>query len=283
MKLLIFLFFLSAMPTFAADAFRTFTSADGRTLKAKILSYDERKEKVEIQREDNRKLTVSPASFSEKDQTHIRKWYAAQVFMSPNLFQLEVKRKETGSTKKEHEVDVGEDGGGGGRRGGGETGVITVAIDKRTTYKFNLTLENKSNTQLNGITIEYRIYYDQQKAVLDEKANKGRAEDSDRPERYMAVDALKAKESRARLKPAEAKSRRTVSTTSVTLLERSASRSWGDKIDLKSNLHGAWIRLTMKGPDGEVLTRDVASSNSIMKKFPWEVPDDLLVQDQPAD
>ena len=161
--------------------------------------------------------------------------------------------------------------------------MITVAVDKRTSFKFGLTLENKSEVQLNNITIEYRIYYDQQKAVLDEKANKGRTEDTIRPERYRAEDELKAKEASARMKPAEAKSSRTVSTTTVTLVDRSANRPWGDKIDLKSNLHGAWVRLTMKGPDGEKLTRDVASSNTIMKKFPWDLPEELLVQqDEPA-
>ena len=282
MKPMIILFLFSVLPVFSAESLRTFTAADGRTLKARVISYDERKDRVEVQREDNRKLMVSPASFSEKDQTYIRKWYAAQIFMSSNQFKLEVKRNETGSIKKEHEVDVGEESGGGGRRGG-VTGVITAAIDKRTTYKYGLTLDNKSNTQLNGMTIEYRVYYNQQKAELDEKANKGRTKDDVRPERYMAVDELKVKEARARLKSVEAKTSRTVSTTTVTLVDRSASRPWGDKIDLKSDLHGVWIRLTMKGPDGDVLTRDVASSNTIMKKFPWDVPEELLVQDKPTD
>lgn len=278
MKIQIALALLFSVTALAQDTFRTFTVSDGRTLKAKILSYDERKEQVQIQREDKQKLTVSPTSFTEKDQTYIKKWYAAQVFMSPNLLKLELKRNESETTKKEHEVDMSQLNS--GRRGG--SGITQVAVDKRTPVKYDLTLKNASTAQLNNMMIEYRIYYDQQKPVLDEKANKNRPDDTDLPERYMAVDELKVKDGSARLKPAEPDSTRTVSTDSIILLNRAANRPYGDKITLKSNLHGVWVRLTMKGPDGEMLSRDIASSASIMKKFPWDLPEELAEQDKPA-
>jgi hypothetical protein len=279
MKILVGLIFLIATATHADDKFRTFTANDGRTLKARILVYDAATDKVQIQREDQKKLTVSTASFSEKDQTYIKKWHAAQIFNSAANLKLEIERVEVKSSKKEHEVDISEELGGGGRRGGGETGMQTVAIDKSTQYKFNLLMDNKSDLDLKNITMEYRIFYEQQKAVKDEKANKGRQEDDPRPERYMAIDEDKIKEGKVRIKPFESRSSKQVSTGSVILMKRSASRAWGDKIDLKSNLIGAWIKLTMKGPDGETLVREIATSNSIPEKYSWDTPQ----EEEPAE
>ncbi|MEE9367730.1 MAG: hypothetical protein V3V05_02585 [Pontiella sp.] len=278
MNRLVGLIVLLAISTHAENGYRTFTTPDGRTLKAKIIMFDSATDKVQIEREDKKKVTVPSNSFSEKDQAYIKKWQVAQTFMSASKFKLDIKRKEVKSSKKPIEVDLGEEGGGGGRRGGGDTGVQVVAIDKNTQYKYSLLMENKSDTPLKNIILEYRIFYEQQKSVLDEKANKNRPEDSTRPEQYTAVDQNKIKDAKVRVKPIDARSTQELATASVTLLNRSASREWGDKIDLKSNLIGAWIQLTMKGPDGEELVREIATANSIMKKYDWDA-----TQEEPID
>jgi hypothetical protein len=256
-----------------ADDYRTFTSSDGRTLKAKVIAYDSSTGKVQIEREDRKKLTVSSNAFSQKDQDYLQAWETAQVFMSPAKFKLEIEREEVKTTKKEHEVDVGEEFAGGGRRGGGESGVITVAIDKTTDYKYHLAMENKGGMPLKNIIMEYRIFYEQEKPVKDDKANKGRRENDPRPEYHVAVEQKKVKDGQSRLKPIEPKENRSVSTENVSLLKRSANRPWGDMIDLKSGLSGVWIKLTMKGPAGDKLIREIASPESVMNKFAWELPD----------
>ncbi|VGO14214.1 hypothetical protein PDESU_02773 [Pontiella desulfatans] len=282
MKKLIGLFVFIATVALADD-YRTFTSTDGRTLEAKIIRFDSATGKVMIERKDRKRITVAATAFSEQDQTYIENWNVADAFMSPSKFKLEIQREEVGSTKKEHEVDVGDEfsGGGGRRGGGGDTGVIIVATDKITKYKYILSMENKSGVPLKNVIMEYRIYYEQQKAIKDEKANKGRAEDDTRPERYMAVDQQKAKEGQKRLKPLEPKKPATISTDTITLTKRSANRTWGDKIDLKAELSGAWIQLSMRGPNGEKLVRDIASPESVMKKFPWDVPEQP--EEEPAE
>ncbi len=275
-KIIGFLLFL-ALSAQADDVYRTFTAQDGRTLKAKILSYDAGSDKVQIQREDKKKLTVPSASFSEKDQTYIQKWHIGQVFISESKFKVTLERVKVSEKKKDHEVDFTDDmnaGGGGRRGGGGPSGPTTVAVDKITQYKYKLVLENKSNVDFKNVTLEYRIFYEQEKAVLNEKANKGRNENSTRPKRYMAVEQNKVKDGKVRTKPIEPKSSKEVSTGNVVLIKRSATRPWGDKIDLKCNLSGAWIKLTMKGSDGEELVRDLATSPSIMKKFSWDIPEE---------
>ncbi len=270
MKIWLWLVVFGASSAFADIGLRTFTAQDGRTLKAGIVLYDPVTDKVKIQREDNKLLTVPSTSFSEKDQTYIKKWYAASVFSSAAKFKLDVERKEISSTKKEHEVDLGEEFGGGRR---GESGVQTVAIDKVSQYEYKLSLENRSDATLSNILMEYRIYYEQEQAVEDEKANKNRPEDDPRPQRYQAVEQQKLKDGQARIKPIESRETKETATGRVTLLERSASRDWGDKIDLKSSLHGVWIKLVMKGPDGENIVRELAHPPSIPKKFSWDAPE----------
>jgi hypothetical protein len=182
-------------------------------------------------------------------------------------------REEVSSEKKDIEVDVG-DGFGGGRRGGGESGVITIAVDKNTKYKFTLMLENKSKVELSNISLEYRIYYMQEKAVVDEKANKNRPEDSDRPDIHMAVEEEKVQDGRNRIKTLGPRQGQEISTTSVKVTKRSANRPWGENIDLKGEVHGAWIKLTFNGPDGKKLERDIAYPPSIPKKLPWDPPEE---------
>ena len=215
MKMLVGLIIMFASGVYAADSYRTFTAQDGRTLKARILQFDATSGKIQIEREDKKKVTVPSSSFSDKDQKYIEKWHVAQTFMSDSKFKLDIEREEVKTVKKEHEVDIGEEFGGGRR--GGDSGVIVVAIDKNTQYKYKLFLDNKSDVPLKNIIMEYRIFYEQQKPELDEKANKNRPEGSPLPERYLAVDQNKIKDEKVRIKPIEPKTNQELSTATVTL------------------------------------------------------------------
>ena len=254
-----------------ADEYRTFTAEDGRTLKAKVISYDATTGKVQIQRADNNKLTVPAAAFSKKDQTYITFWQAAQDFLSTSKLKLDLKRNEVKSWKKEHEADLSQIklGKGGGKR----DGVEVIATDNHTQYKYDLLIDNNGSASLENIILEYRIYYEQEKAVKNEADEKRRKEsgkeDAEERIRYNAVTENKVKDGAARLKPIEPKETKTISTGSVTILKRTVDKPYQDKINLKGSLTGAWVRLTMKGPDGEKVVREIALPASIMKKYPW--------------
>ncbi|VGO20594.1 hypothetical protein [Pontiella sulfatireligans] len=268
MMKLIGLIILATAATYADEAYRTFTAQDGRTLSARIVSYDAASGKVLIERADKKRITVAPTAFSAKDQRYVDAWQTAQHFLSTSKFKLDVVRKEVNSTKKEHEVDIGEEEAGGRR--GGDSGVQTVAIDKITHYKFNLLIENKTKIPVKNLTMEYRIYYDQEKAVKDEKANKNRREDDPRPERYLSMEESKVKEGKLKIRAIEAGESKEFPTQSVSILKRSASRTWGDKIDLKGSLEGVWIKLSMQGPGRDKLVREIALPPSIPKKYSWD-------------
>jgi hypothetical protein len=84
--------------------------------------------------------------------------------------------------------------------------------------------------------------------------------------RVVSYDAASGK---VRVKPMEPGEEKTVSTGSVTILKRTVGKSHEDKINLEGTLAGAWIKLTMKSPDGESLVREIALPSGIMKKYPW--------------
>ena len=254
-----------------ANEYRTFTAEDERTLKAKVVAYDATTGKVQIQREDNKKLTVPTAAFSEKDQTYITAWQATQDFLSTAKLKLELKRNEVKSWKKEHEADLSQIklGKGDGKR----DGIEVIATDNNTQYKYDLLIENKGSASLKNITVEYRVYYEQEKAVKDEEGEKRRKESkqegAEKRVRYNAVNENKVKDGAARLKPIEPKETKTISTGSVTIMKRTVDKSYQDKINLKGSLAGAWVRLSMKGPDGKKVVREIAQPDSVMKKYPW--------------
>jgi hypothetical protein len=271
MKKLIALFLFIIMSA-QADEYRTFTVEDGRTLKARIIAYDATTGMVQIQRQDNNKLTVPTAAFSKKDQTYITAWQATQDFLSTSKLKLNLKRNEVKSWKKEHEADLSQIklGKGGGKR----DGIEVIATDDNTQYKYDLMIENKGSVPLKNVTVEDRVYYEQEKAVKDDDDKKRRKEsgqdDAEERVRYNAVNENKVKDGAARLKPIEPKETKTISTGSVTILKRTVDKPYQDKINLRGSLTGAWVRLTMKGPDGNTVVREIASPASIMKKYPWD-------------
>ena len=82
--------FITTTPlvTLGEDALHTFTTPDGRSLKAVIKDYDDRTGKIQIEREDGKKLWTLPTAFSEPDREYIRQWIAVDQFMSTTKFKI---------------------------------------------------------------------------------------------------------------------------------------------------------------------------------------------------
>lgn len=265
MKMLIILLLTSAIAQ--ANEFRTFTTQDGRTLKAAVTRYDTASGTLQIQREDGKKISVSVDTFSDDDKTYAAQWLAAQVFASTSQLKLDITREELKSSKTDLEIDLTDTD---SPRGG--SGIRNIGTDKNTQYRFILNMNNSSAVPLENLSMEYRLYYSQEKAELDKDASEKLPED--RPDIYKAVNEEKVKKSSGELKPLEAKGEKQVATKPVTLLKRTVNnRDYEDKINLKSDLHGIWIKVTMRGPDGERIVREIAYPPSIPGKFDWDRED----------
>lgn len=124
----------------AAIEYREFTSADGKTIRGRIISYDANKEIVTIERESKRRASVPVTVFSEADQAYIEAWKQAQVFLSSKFKVTLNKRRRSNESLSS--------------RG-------TVSIKAEDTY-YEVFISNRSATPLYDITIKYCIYYEQE-------------------------------------------------------------------------------------------------------------------------
>lgn len=106
----------------------TFTTLDGRALKAKIKTYNERTKKIQIEREDGKLVSTLPSVFSELDQEYIQQWIAADQFMSLTKFRIKADSTETEISKNKTEV------------------------------VYEITLENKTDYPFKDLRIEYRAF-----------------------------------------------------------------------------------------------------------------------------
>lgn len=71
-----------------AAEYRTFTDTQGRAIEAKLIDADASQGQVYLQREDGKKVWVSPVAFSGADQDYIRSWAALHAALSDRSFKV---------------------------------------------------------------------------------------------------------------------------------------------------------------------------------------------------
>ena len=67
---------LSLLVSHGEDMLHAFTTPDGRSLNAVIKEYNPTNKKIQIEREDGKKIWTLPAVFSKEDQEYIQQWIA---------------------------------------------------------------------------------------------------------------------------------------------------------------------------------------------------------------
>ncbi len=77
-----------------------FTLKDGRTLKAEIVGYNAKLGKVELKREDEKRVPVKPTVFVEADQKYIREWSVLDGVRNERLFKVACKKVMAEKWKK---------------------------------------------------------------------------------------------------------------------------------------------------------------------------------------
>lgn len=134
------------------DEFREFTANDGRTLNAKVLSYDSKMDTVEIQRDDLQVIRVKSAAFSEADQAYVKQWAPCSLFMSPTEFQIIPRRIVVKKRKNS------------------EPGSEVNSFDLVSEYQYEITICNRTGLPMENLSMNYLIYYAYDLPALDEKA-----------------------------------------------------------------------------------------------------------------
>lgn len=224
----------------AATAFaelHEFNLPDGRSIKAEIVGYNARLGKVELKLGNGSRKKVSPAVFVQADQDYIQDWAALEGFRNSSAFKVECSKKKLESWKEGNDVEE----------------------YKYEKYVYEVMLENRTASTIDNMSVEYRIYYEQEvndgntKKVVDRELVKKGALD---------VDDIRTKEV-LRLK-----------TEPVVIHEYEYNisdyyREGGDPESTTGEIQGIWLRISVKTPGGQTAVRDIYEPSSLKGKHRW--------------
>jgi len=206
---------------------RTFTDTTGRTLEAEIM--DATESTVQVRRADGRVFAIVLETLSAEDRAHVAAWRTERAFafggieVAARRVRLDTERVQTRSSTK-----------------------------KAEDWCYKLTIANKSRADLDGLTIEYRVFY------IDDTA---KADRNELP--------WKRKNGRTVLATLAAGTSTEVQTITVPLevvvLKPGHTYSGTRKRRVEDTLAGIWVRVRR----GNEVLHEFADPTSLMKSEPW--------------
>ncbi|MDF7798030.1 tetratricopeptide repeat protein [Pontiellaceae bacterium B1224] len=241
-------FGMLAMATLAEEpGFRAFTAKDGRTLEARIVEYDAKRGRIQIERRGAGKVWVTPDVFGEADQAYIKEWIAASAFLADTSLRVSMDKQITDRFGSKKDLREG----------------------NRVLYE--VSVKNNSQQALEGSRVEYRYFLK-------------RVAEDDRPEGARTISGsleLAAIEPTRTVKlktsPADVVERysKTVvynTVNGVTTTDTTINDEWKDE------LQGIWIRIY--GPDvgGTPLFRDFTEPDDLIEEVEWGEADSPYVE-----
>ena len=237
------LFAAFSSTSFGEGTLHTFTTPDGRTLNAAIKGHNSSNGKIQIEREDGKKLWTRPTVFSEADQQYINQWIAADQFMSSIKFKIEGKKKK--NTIPMHIPSFASH---------------ASMHESRIEIEYEITLENKTDFPLKDLKIEYRAF------ILNQ-SHEGK-EDSNR------VDGgeLHIYEIPAGGKISKKVQATSLSTNFKIIWEKSFSGSLS-KSQIKTSkeqLKGFWLKVYGPEIDGNAAIRNWCNPPNTIENYAWQ-------------
>lgn len=132
-----------AGPTFAEQdplkKIRTFTSADGRSIKGRIVKYDATRKKVYFERENGKKMWIAPVAFSQDGQDFIKEWMVADLFLSESKLKIKIQEVEMGN----------------GRPLQSFSGIPSAEDKKIKTIYYKITIQNNTGIEIDCERIDF--------------------------------------------------------------------------------------------------------------------------------
>ena len=234
--LLVSFLIITATGTQAVTKYRNFTSADGKTIKAAVKSYNAQKKIVTIERDNRKTMKVPITVFSESDQAYILDWEVLRCFSVERLFKISVKRK-----KRDNEEES-----------------FSSHNKKKAVVDthYEILLENKPSSELKGLKLEYCIYYEQEvpgksKMICTQGVYCG----------DLSIDSIASA------------SKKVLQTESVSTFTEELDSGWyyfsGSGNIQRGDVHGIWIRIHMTLPSGQKATREMCYPDSLSNSKAW--------------
>lgn len=234
-----------------ATEYRDFTSADGKTIRGKVIKYDGKQGTVMIERDNRKRATVPVNVFSTEDQTYIREWNAAQSFTSDKLLKIDFDSETVKKWKEDIYKDIRD-----------TEGNVEEYLMKEIKYEdvaFEVEFRNMNkDTNLDGFRFEYRIYYEQSRENRDKQV----------PAQFVlggesTVSGILAGKMMK------------ITTDPVTIYEDNINAiSWADgseRVGGEGDVHGIRARLYMKTKSGNEIMRECSYPSTLSRDdFPWK-------------
>ena len=215
---------------------REFTLPDGRSLEAEIVQYDERLWQVELKRADGKLVKIKPSVFVEEDQAYVDEWIIHSIFKGRHVT-VEVNKKKVGQQKMDGRAEF-------------------LRID---SFLYEIEIQNRSATQISGLDVEYKIFYEQEVNDMD----KGRV-----------INHEKTENGKLKIKSLGAREKRNFSTKEVELAKYEFNTTnyyveGGDPQSTKGDIKGIWIRMECETASGMKSVKDFFEPSSIEGKYRW--------------
>ena len=244
----------------ARDGSRDFLSADGRTIRGRIIKYDKNRKKIFFVRDTKRKMWVSPSAFSQEDQEYIRKWIDSSHFLLESSLKISIKKVKMKESNKKTVKKAGV----------GYTikdGIITYSenpkeiIIRSVLYEINIV--NNTGKEIKNVEIEMACLV-KENGYSD--ANNGS---------HWVFESIRI--------PCLKTGKDQYQTESIELLEvkeiiiirntpdGGVSRREAKKIKKRRDkVSGVWFRVFGPKLEGEVVFRDVSLPGGFFKKHNWK-------------
>lgn len=228
----------------------TFTLQDGRALEAEVFDYNAASGKVTLKRPDGKRVPVKENLFIEADQQYIREWDSLKTFTSIRLLKINCDDKNVGEREEEQYENVVD-----------TAGNVERTLMKVTTFEkiaFEFVFQNMNTAPLEGIRMNYIIYYEQS------------LETYEKPEEKQFSFA------KEKILPALLGKKTTpIMTNSVEIHSDSInSISWTSgrsRVGGKGDVHGIRARIYMMTSSGKEVMREFSHPKALsLTKFPWK-------------
>ena len=213
--------------------FRVFTTTNDKTVKARVRAYNPDKGIVTIAKENGGTLKVDLSTLSKADQAYVREWHLIKEFFTQDRFHISVRKKRSGA------------------------GAEHLIWRQEEVIVFDIMLENRSHYDLNGLTLDYRIYHGQ--------------EELNYPGQVMSQGVKSGTRNIGTL--ARGKKMR-FETQPVVLPKEELIEYYTDNKMPQGKILGIWVRVYLPLAGGNKAMRELSSPDALIKNRKSITPED---------
>jgi hypothetical protein len=235
------------------ESFHIFTDVTGRAINARIVAYDARNQIISMKMENGRQGKIPLAQLSEEDKKYVETWHRFSNFLDERKFLISGSKTEIDSGKDKVFGDLN-------YVGGDTVENFLMNVVKWEQIAFKLDFSNSNDMPIDGLRMEYKIYYEQSEMTAD----------GIKPEpKSLVFDGS------ATVPMVPKKGKVSVTTQAVRIYEDDVNPRpilGGDpRQGGEGDVHGIRIKVFMKLNSGEEMEREFCYPSGLSdEKFPWK-------------